>query len=266
MPVISDNTPTGTSVEVSLEDDAAAGQYSISVTFGEVTTAGNTTVSKSQTPPEDSPTSSAFSFLGDYYDFSTTAEYASGIDLAIPYDDTGLTQAEEEALTLLHYDEVLQEWADATTSIDTLKNIIYGHSDSFSTFAVAVKELNLIWVSPLHDGTSVTTPDGPYKLGRTIPVKFRLHTPDGALISDSEAQALTADLNSFYAAPGCSGAPEDPGDDLPDTGGTFRYDAGDDLFIYNLSTKNPLWLANYTYRLEIAIDGMKVGEVFVGLR
>lgn len=44
------------------------------------------------------------------------------------------------------------------------------------------------------------------------------------------------------------------------------YDAGDDLFIYNLSTKDSAWLPDYTYGLEVLIDGARVGEVYFSLR
>lgn len=97
-------------------------------------------------------------------------------------------------------------------------------------------------------------------------MKFRLLNLGGQVITDSEAEALTARLQVFYEAQWTEGEPVDPGDDPPDLGDEFRYDADDDLFIYNLSTKDPAWLADYTYGLEVLIDGIRAGEVFFSLR
>jgi hypothetical protein len=253
------NTPEGMLVEV----DAGEG---VSVLFGEVTTAGNTTAVRSTEPPPGSPTSSAFQFLGEYWEITTTAEYTPGITIALAYDDTGLSQQEEEALVLLHYDETLAEWVDVTSSVDTVNNVIYGNSESLSCFAVAIQVLRPSWVPPLHADTTATSPDGPFKGGRTIPVKFRLLNLQGEAISDAEAGALTTELHVFYESAGAEGAPVDPGDNPPDVGGEFRYDTEEDLFIYNLSTKGGGWLADYTYRLEMAVDGIKAGAVFFSLR
>jgi hypothetical protein len=122
------------------------------------------------------------------------------------------------------------------------------------------------WVPPLSDGTSIAAPAGPYKRGRTIPAKFRLLDGNGQVVPDAEAETLVAHLHVFYEEPCPQGEPTDPGDDVPDAGDQFRYDAADDLFIYNLGTKDPAWLANYTYGVEVLINGIKVGEVFFSLR
>jgi len=122
------------------------------------------------------------------------------------------------------------------------------------------------FLPPLHDGTSVALPDGPFKRGRTIPVKFQLLDSEGHLISDEEAQGLVAELAVFYQEPCNQGDPIDPGDAVPDTGDEFRYDAEADLFIYNLSTKAVVWYADYTYGLEVLIDGIKAAEVYFSLR
>jgi hypothetical protein len=120
------------------------------------------------------------------------------------------------------------------------------------------------WVPPLHDGTSVEAPDGPFKRGRTIPVKFRLLDAEGQAVPDEIAQGLVATLQVFYEAPCTDGTPVDPGNYPPDSGDAFRYEGG--MFHYNLSTQDPAWLANYTYGLEVLIDGSPVGEVYFSLR
>jgi Tol biopolymer transport system component len=122
------------------------------------------------------------------------------------------------------------------------------------------------FLPPLHDGTSANAPDGPFKRGRTIPVKFQLLDSEGQPISDEEAQGLVAELAVFYEEPCNQGDPIDPGDSPPDIGDQFRYDAEADLFIYNLSTKATVWYADYTYGLEVLIDGIKAAEVYFSLR
>jgi hypothetical protein len=131
-------------------------------------------------------------------------------------------------------------------------------------FTLAVYQIQ--WVPLLHDGTSIDAPDGPFKAGRTLPVKFRLLDAEGQPVSDEIAQTLVAELRVFYEAPANQGVPIDPGDNPPDSGDQFRYDAEDDLFIFNLSTKDPAWLPNYTYGVDVLIDDVKTGEVFFSLR
>jgi DNA-binding beta-propeller fold protein YncE len=120
------------------------------------------------------------------------------------------------------------------------------------------------WVPPLHDGTSVEAPGGPFKRGRRIPVKFRLLDAEGQVVPDEIAQGLVATLQVFCEMPCDQGTPTGPGDAPPDMGDQFRYEGG--MFRYNLSTKDPAWIADYTYGLEILIDGSPVGEVYFSLR
>jgi len=254
-----DNTPVGTSVEV----DAGDG---VVITFGEVTEAGNTTAIRSTEPPQGSPSSAAFQFLGEYFEITTTATYESPVTVAISYDDSGLSQAEEESLVLFHYDEGLQEWIDITDSVDTDSNVIKGVNDSLSNFAAAIQALKPTLIPPLHDGTTAASPDGPFKCGRTLPVKCQLLNLDGQIISDSEAQQLEAHLRVSYESSFDQGTPFDPGDDSPDIGDEFRYDDGDDLFIHNLSTKKSSLIPDSLYKLEVFVDGIKVGHVFFSLR
>jgi len=131
-------------------------------------------------------------------------------------------------------------------------------------FTLAVYQIE--WVPPLYDGTTIEAPDGPFKSGRTLPVKFRLLDAEGQLVSDEVAQTLVAELRVFYEMPCDQGVPIDPGDAPPDVGSTFRYDADDDLFIFNLSTKGLAWLPNYAYGVDVLIDDVKTGEVFFSLR
>ncbi|MCJ7751676.1 MAG: hypothetical protein MUQ65_11385, partial [Armatimonadetes bacterium] len=250
------NTPAGPNISITICDTT--------ITFENVAVSGLTTAMVSDAPPAPEP--EGFQLLGDYYyDISTDAEISGTITVQISYDDTGLTPEEEAALQLLHWDT--DQWVNITVPpVDTVNNIVTGECTSLSTFMVALQTLHPTFVSPLSDGTSVTAPEGPFKQGRTIPVKFRLRDLAGNLIPDEEAGALTGTLQVFYEQPNDDGTPVDPGDAPPDIGDQFRYDADDDLFIFNLSTKSAAWVADFTYGLEILIDGVKVGEVYFSLR
>jgi hypothetical protein len=97
-----------------------------------------------------------------------------------------------------------------------------------------------------------------FKLGRTVPVKFRL-TGASAGISN-----LVAHLSVTTLSDGLAGNDVDTDPDyVPDGGNTFRYDASGGQYIFNLSTKS---LSQGTWVLQIDLgDGVK-RTVQIGLR
>ena len=89
----------------------------------------------------DGPISPEGMFLvpsGMVYEMDTTAVYSGMIQLAIMYDDSGLNQAQENALKLKCYGPSTDEWEDITIALDIKNNIIYGQSRHLSFFAVTV--------------------------------------------------------------------------------------------------------------------------------
>ena len=72
------------------------------------------------------------------YEINTTAVFQDMIQIAIKYDDTELTEPQENALKLRCYEPSTDEWSDITTDRDTKDNIIYGTSRHLSFFAVTV--------------------------------------------------------------------------------------------------------------------------------
>jgi len=177
--------------------------------------------------------------------------------------DSEVPAGMEQWLSLLHWES--GHWVDVTVRpIDTVNNIITGECTSLSPFALVTPTVKPDWLSPLRNGTSLSSPEGPYKRGRTIPVKFRLLDAAGQPVSDAMAQSMVAQLEVFYEKPSGGGAAIAPGDSPPDIDGVFRYQGG--MFHYNLSTKNAAWLANYTYGLDLLINGVKAGEVFFSLK
>jgi hypothetical protein len=126
-----EDTSPGNRVEVS---DLRTGA---TLTFDAVEEGGNTTV----TMTSDGPASPKGTFLvpsGMVYEMYTTAVYSGMIQLAIMYDDTGLSRAQENALKLKCYGQSTGEWEDITIARDIENNIIYGQSSHLSFFAVTV--------------------------------------------------------------------------------------------------------------------------------
>ncbi|MFC1794678.1 SBBP repeat-containing protein, partial [Planctomycetota bacterium] len=126
-----EDTPPGNRVEVA---DLKTGA---TLTFDAVEGGGNTTVT--MTP--DGPISPKGMYLvpsGMVYEMNTTAVYSGMIRLAIMYDDTGLNQAQENALKLKCYEPSTDEWEDITIARNIENNIIYGQSPHLSFFAVTV--------------------------------------------------------------------------------------------------------------------------------
>jgi hypothetical protein len=103
------------------------------LTFANVTSEGITTINKTQSGPTPFPD---YKIEGQYSDISTTASYSGNITIRLTYDDTNMTQQEEESLRLMHWNEATQQWEDITTHVDMESNVIYGETNHLSIFAV----------------------------------------------------------------------------------------------------------------------------------
>jgi hypothetical protein len=132
---VEENTLVGNDVVVK-PVDPVTGTQPVTVTFGQVTADGMTTVTTTDTGPTP-PT--GFYLAGTHYDLATTASYTGSVTVCIEYDDSGMTEAEENTLKLYHFEN--EAWVDVTVPpVDTENNIICGQADSFSPFAVFVAE------------------------------------------------------------------------------------------------------------------------------
>src|SRR5438445_652768 len=123
------NTPPGADVMVPLGEPL--GQ--VTVTFADVTVAGNTTLTTSSAGPSP-PTPSGFK-LGTpptYYDLTTTASSSGDVTACINYNT--ITFNNVASLKLFHF--VDPNWVDATVSLDTATQIICGRVTSLSPFAI----------------------------------------------------------------------------------------------------------------------------------
>ena len=124
------NTLPGQNQTVTPNPDAG-----VTLTFDNVTSPGVTTVTVTQTNPVPGHIHSGYRVNGSYYLIETTAAFTGRITIAIRYDDTGLTQKQEEKLNLGHWDG--SGWHDCTVPpVDTVNNIIYGVVTSLSPFVV----------------------------------------------------------------------------------------------------------------------------------
>jgi hypothetical protein len=247
-------------------DHPAVTVNNTTVTFSGIpaNSTGLTTILRDDDPPA---MPAGYQFAGQYYEINTTlpeGSYSLPITITMTYQDEDVPGGDEGALVLLHYNETAQQWEDITTERDTEPNWVKGETWSLSLFGFGLRLPE--WVSPLENGTSESAPVGPFKRGRTIPAKFRLNGTDGQPLTDAQAAALRPQLQVFYERATAEGSPVETGENPPDVGAEFRYDANDDVFIYNLSTKDRAWLANYTYGLQVLIGGAKAGEVFFSLK
>ena len=126
-----EDTPPGNHVEFV---DRTTG---ITLTFDTVVGGGNTTVSVTPDGPL-TPKDLKLVPSDMVYEINTTAVFQDMIQIAIRYDDSELTEPQENTLKLRCYEPATDEWLDITTDRDTENNIIYGKSYHLSFFAVAV--------------------------------------------------------------------------------------------------------------------------------
>ena len=128
------NTPPGTNVDVQPVDETTGQPAPVTMTFDEVLTAGDTTVTSSA-PSGNEVLPQGF-ILGDppvFYDISTTATFAG--DVQVCFDYSGLSFTDDQNLRLFHSSDGIV-WFDITTSLDTQNDIICGLTSSFSFFGV----------------------------------------------------------------------------------------------------------------------------------
>lgn len=162
-------TGTGPDVEVSPADSTTGAQL-VSVTFDNVSTAGITTLSTTQTAPPI-PAGLALGDPATFFNLSTTAIFAP--EMATVCIDYGLIDfTDEDALQLLHYEG--GSWQNVPLLPgypDLVNQRICGRVSSFSPFAVAESRYRFggfaspVDNPPVHNRASA---------GSAIPVKFGL--------------------------------------------------------------------------------------------
>lgn len=117
-------------------------------------------------------------------------------------------------------------------------------------------------LQPINGGSTsdVADDDSAFKLGSTVPLKFQLK--DGsASISDAAAKISVAKVSNNVVGD----YEETTSTSSADTGNTFRYDATDKQYIYNLSTKGTNWTTG-TYELKIDLGDGTTNKVRFSLK
>ncbi len=139
-----------------------------------------------------------------------------------------------------------------TTVVGTAKDKVGNTSQA--SFTVTVTYAWSGFLQPINtNGSSV------FKLGSTVPVKFRLN---GASAAASDA---TARLYLTKVSNGVLGTEIEAVTSTPaSTGNLFRYDAAEGLYIYNFGTKG-MDAGTYELRVDLG-DGVKDRTVRISLR
>lgn len=222
------NTPVGENILVDLGSNS-------SITFANVTQAGDSTLDTSTTPPHNHE--GAFQVGDVYYDISTNAVFSGPLDIVINYSDSGVTVEEEANLRLMHYNSDTSSWEDATTNLDTVNNKIYGTVTSLSWFSLMTKN-QLTWLAPMKtvdEGQAYTFNDG-----STLPIKFTLKDANGKFVNEN-LKVIVKDLNGNVVAEFLPGEGTDQ----------IRYDSVTGEYIVNFHTKNYSLVLNQDYIIEV---------------
>jgi hypothetical protein len=237
-------TPVGQNVIV--EPEVPEGQGPVTLTFGEITSAGTTTVTvvdQSEVPPPGN-----VAIGGVVYEVTTTATYEGLITLCFSYAGIDFGDATPR---LFHYEN--NEWVDITTSVDTNTLTICGATTSLSPFAVLVSSVvRTGFYAPVNPIAGFLNT---VKGGSTVPLKFDVSV-------NGVEQTTIAGLAMTQQVITCDGsAPEDAVEPAAVTGGTsLRYDAVAGHFVQNW--KVPKAPGCYMVRMATQQDGLALTARF----
>ena len=118
------------------------------------------------------------------------------------------------------------------------------------------------FLRPIFDFTTVVSPAGPFRSGRTIPIRFQLLDDKGNAVTGADGRKLDVALQVFSTQKGAEKTPIDLGPKPP----RIQYHARRGVFAFRLKTKGAPWIAGQIYRIEIDVAGTQVGEAFFALR
>ncbi len=125
------------------------------------------------------------------------------------------------------------------------------------TVTLAQRYANFTWLAPIANADRRL-----FKRGSTIPLKFRITD-----LAGNPAPGAVAQLSIRYLE---SGAPDGDPDvvsmAMGDGGSQFRYSASDDLYIFNLSTKDPRYVNYWYYAADVTLDDGSVYTIEFSLK
>ena len=223
--VLTISIPTPIGQDVTVQPVVSQGQGSVTLTFDDVTSAGETTVEAvslvdlqgSGVPPPGN-----VDVGGVIYEVQTTASFTGLIELCFSYAGIDFGGAQPR---LFHYENNV--WVDITTTVDTQTQTICGATTSLSPFAILksdiVRQGFYAPVNPIAGFLNTV------KAGSTVPLKFEVFvngvektTTTG--IEPPTTQVISCDAN----------APEDPVETTTTLSGSgLRYDTDAGHFMVN---------------------------------
>ncbi len=167
-------TPPGSNVQVTPTDQTTGQPSPSTITFDNVTSGGQTTVTSGTIGGGGGPPAPANFKLGNpptYYDIATTATFTGPVTICISY--AGTSYPNPSKLKLLHFSA--GSWVDVTTSNNTATQVICGTTTSLSPFLVAQSLYDFSgFLSPVKNQEAGAYVLNPVKAGSTVPVKFSI--------------------------------------------------------------------------------------------
>lgn len=218
------NTATGSNVSVT-PVDSTSGTSPISITFGDVTSGGTTSLTTSST---GAPPPAGFK-IGNppvYYDLSTTATFTGSATLCINY--SGISYGNVSNLKLFHYENGV--WVDRTSSLDTSTNTICATVASFSPFAIFETSYQFSgFFQPISNLPTVNS----VKAGSGVPIKFSLNGNQG--------MNIVAAGSPYSQSMNCSDSTlvDDVSETITAGSSSLTYDPTSDQYIYVWKTDSP---------------------------
>lgn len=238
--------PTPVGQDVVVEPEVPEGQGPVTLSFGEITTAGTTTVTVIDQSEVPAPGNVAIG--GVVYEVTTTATYQGLITLCFSYAGIDFGAA---APRLFHFENGV--WVDITTSVDGNTQTICGATTTLSPFAVLAS--NVVRTGFYPPVNPIAGFLNTVKGGSTVPLKFNVSL-------NGVEQTTTAGLSMTVQAIHCdTSAPQDEVEPAAVVGGTgLRYDAAGGYFIQNWQI--PKTPGCYMVRMTTDQDGLALTARF----
>lgn len=203
--------------------DTSTGSTPVVLTFSQVIQSGPVQLIISSTGPQI-PEGMIHGDQVKYFDISTSNIFSGTITVSVNY--SGIHFKDETAIQLFHYET--DHWVDATVSVDTLSNIIYGAVSSLSPFAL----LQPANVSP--------------QVSNSIP---------DTTVSEDFGKAFIRDLTGVFSDPD---TPVLTFDDSSFSGGLSTMISGDSLYLMS----QPNFVGSANIRVMASDSEFTVADTF----
>jgi len=129
----------------------------VALSFTNVTSSGETTVSTTSTNPTPTPAGFAVGDPPVYYEIETTATFEGPVEVCFTYDEKQFNGPESK-LRILHEENGV--FVDVTVSVDPGKNEICALVNGFSAFVVGLASVDFFFDQLLEDIASATDQPG----------------------------------------------------------------------------------------------------------